>query len=292
MGSGPPVRRFDALRACVRCGPPCGRSRAATLPALALPCRGVRRSPARSRAPVGAPRGPCTHSWGYAALRRSLGGTMRDGRGSRRDPRPRAGFGYPLRGTHRPTSRRAKRRSVHGLLPSGLVPRARRELLSESLPSWRCRPARRTVRCTRERGRLQGLALGTDPNCHRSLGDRSSLPSWGSPPQSYVPIRSGTALWSRGLPSHPVSRADVPARRGLRVSRIGWIGSVRLRTAGSRGVRHLVTVAALRSPVPGAGSWLRLGRDRDSRRDPTLLAPWRSVQPPGPGRQPGAAVCR
>jgi len=230
-------------------------------PALSLPCRGIHRSSARSRAPVGTLGGPCSLSWASAALRHNLGRAMRDDRGSRRNPQPRAGFGYPLRGVHHSPSRRAKRRSVHGLLPSGLLPRARRELLSESLPSWRYRPARRTVRCTRERGRLQGLALGTDPNRRRSLGDRPSLPSWASPPQSYIPTRSGTALWSRGLPSHPVSRADVPARQGLRVSRSGWIGFVRFRTAGSLRVSHLVTVAALRSPVSGAGSSLRLAMD-------------------------------
>jgi hypothetical protein len=163
MGSGPPVRRFNARRACVRCGPPRDRSRVATLPVLSFLFRGVRPSPARSRRPVGRLVGPCSLSWASAALRHTLGPVARDDRGSRRDPRPRSGFGYPLRGAHHLPSRRAKRRSVLGLHPSGLLPRARRELLSESLPSWRCQPACRTVRCTRERGRLQGLALGTDP---------------------------------------------------------------------------------------------------------------------------------
>jgi hypothetical protein len=36
-----------------------------------------------------------------------------------------------------------------------------------------------------------------------TLADRPSRPSWGSPLQSVLPIRPGTALWSRGLPSHP-----------------------------------------------------------------------------------------
>jgi hypothetical protein len=172
-------------------------------PALSLPFKGRHPSPARSRAPVGAHGGPCSLSWASSTLRRTLGRGKRDDRGSRRDPRPRAGFGYPLRGTPPTTSRRAKRRSVLGLHPPGLVPRARRELLSESLPSWRYRPARRTVRCARGRGRLQGLALATGPYRHRSLGDRPSLPSWVLPPQRRS-NRSGTALWSRGLPSHPV----------------------------------------------------------------------------------------
>jgi hypothetical protein len=172
---------FPAMR------PSAGRSRAATLPALACSFRGDHPSPAGSRAPVGAPVGPCFLSWASSALRHTLGRVWCDDRGSRRDPRPRAGFGYPLRGAPHSTSRRAKRRSVLGLLPSGLVLRGRRELLSESLPSWRCRSARRTVWCTRGLGRLQGLALATDPYRRRSLGDRPSLPSWGSPPQSSSP---------------------------------------------------------------------------------------------------------
>jgi len=108
----------------------------------------------------------------------------------------------PARPLHRP-SRRAKRRSVHGLSPSGLPPRARRCPLSGALPSCRCQPSRRTVRCTRGRGRLQGFVLGTGSFGHRPLRAGPSMPSWGSPLQSLLPIRPGAALWSRGLPSHP-----------------------------------------------------------------------------------------
>lgn len=143
---------------------------------------------------------------GFSALRHTLGRPVHADRGSIRGPGgPCARFGYLPHDLHRPSYRRAKRRSVLGLPPTGLLPRVRRELLSESLPSWRCRPLRRTVGCTQERDRLQGLALDTGPYRHRSLGDRPSLPSWGSPPQSLLPIRPGASLWSRGLPFHPAS---------------------------------------------------------------------------------------
>lgn len=224
MGSGLPVRRFDALRDSLRCGPPrrpkpCGDPPCAFVLLQRHPPEPRRVPRARGRArrtrlPLLGFFGPTTHS-------RSV---SRDDRGSRRDPRPRAGFGYPLRGARHWTSRRAKRRSVPGLLPSGLVPRGRRELLSESLPSWRCPPARRTVRCTREPSRLQGLALATDPYRRRSLGDRPSLPSWGSPPQS-SPHPSGHCALVARPPLPPQARADVPARQGLRVLRNGWIGA-------------------------------------------------------------------
>jgi hypothetical protein len=57
-------------------------------------------------------------------------------------------------------------------------------------------------------------------------------------------------------------RADVPARRDPRVLRSRWIGVARLRAAGSLGVRHLMTVAALRSSGSGAGSWIHLAPPR------------------------------
>jgi hypothetical protein len=77
----------------------------------------------------------------------------------------------------------------------------------------------------------------------------------------------------------PIQRGDVPARPGLRASRSGWIGLVRLRTAGSPGVSHLPTVTALRSSGRGAGSWLHLARDAGCVRHRTLLAPSTPTQP-------------
>lgn len=155
----------------------------------------------------------------------------------------------------------------------------RRELLSESLPSWRCRPTRRTMKCTRETGRLQGLALATDPYCRRSLGDRPSLPSWGSPPQSHA-HRPGTALWSRGLPSHPSRRADVPARQGPKVSRNRLARHIRLRMHQlSRGCSPHDGRGA---PFAGAGDW-RMAWPRSGcaahAAVPLLFVPWRPAQP-------------
>lgn len=133
--------------------------------------------------------------------------------------------------------------------------------------------------CTRERGRLQGLALATDPYCRRSLGDRPSLPSWGFPPQSH-PIRPGTALWSRGLPSHPSRRADVPARQGLKVSRNRRGRGIRLRMPQlSRGCSPHGGRGA---PFAGAGDWL-MSSPRSGcaacTAVPLLSIPWRPAQP-------------
>jgi hypothetical protein len=274
MGSTPPVRRFNAHRACVRYGLSHGRSRARALPALSCPFRGVRRSPVRSRRPVGRLVGPHNHSWAFFALRHSLGARARDDRGSTRDPPAACGGLATSCATSPSSSRRAKRRSVHGLHPSGHSLRARRCPLSGALPSWRCRPPRRTVRCTRERGRLQGLVLGTGPfvtdPCGPAVGALLGFP----PPERSLHPSGHSALIARP-PLAPPSRADVPARRSHRVLRSGWIGVVRFRTAGSHGVRHLLTVAALRSPDPGAGSWFHLARDA------RLSPPFLRSEPPG-----------
>jgi hypothetical protein len=73
---------------------------------------------------------------GFGALRHSPGpADPHEGDESLRRRVPRAGFGYPLRDVHHRSSRRAKRRSVHGLDPSRCSPRARAVLLSESMPS-------------------------------------------------------------------------------------------------------------------------------------------------------------
>jgi len=55
-------------------------------PALSCPFRGVRRSPVRSRRPVGRLVGPHNLSWAFFALRHTLGTMARDDRGSTRDP--------------------------------------------------------------------------------------------------------------------------------------------------------------------------------------------------------------
>lgn len=203
IGFHPARTAFRRPPGSIRRNLPRSRSHARALHTLSCPFRGVRRSPARSRRPVGRHGEPCNLSWALSALRHTLGAMKRDDRGSNRGPAGRVEVWLPpARPLHRP-SRRAKRRSVHGLSPSGRSPRARWCPLSGALPSCRYRPARRTVKCTRGRDRLQGFVLGTGSFGHRPLRAGPSRPSWGSPLQSLLPIRPGTALWSRGLPSHP-----------------------------------------------------------------------------------------
>jgi hypothetical protein len=80
------------------------------------------------------------------------------------------------------------------------------------------------------------------------------------PSRAFPPCVRATAC-SRGAGPIALGRVDVPTRLDLRASRSVWIGLVRFRTAGSPGVSHLTTVAALRTPGRGAGSWIHLPRD-------------------------------
>ena len=202
MGSTPPARRFDARRAVFD-----ATSRAA---------EAVRGPSLRFRAPseasVAAPCRPADPWAGSSDDTTSPGLLLPYDTVSerRRVPTavptailgPHGGLAPPC-ATSPSSSRRAKRRSVHGLHPSGLSLRARRCLLSEALPSWRCRSPRRTVRCTQERDRLQGVALGTGPFGRRSLriGRRGPL---GVPPsRAFSPSVRAQRFGSRGLPSHP-----------------------------------------------------------------------------------------
>jgi hypothetical protein len=137
-----PVRRFDALRVG---HPP--NLHPARKPGFGPPCTFVllrRRVPAAPQRGVvhrfrrtDGDDGPAVQPLlGFGALRHSPGpADPHEGDESLRRRVPRAGFGYPLRDVHHRSSRRAKRRSVHGLDPSRYSPRARAVLLSESLPS-------------------------------------------------------------------------------------------------------------------------------------------------------------
>jgi hypothetical protein len=116
---------------------------------------------------------------GFGALRhipRPVDPLIRGG-GSLRHRVPRARFGYLLRGLHHRPSRRAKRRSVHGLRPPRRSPR------HERCPSrGPCPPdvaGRHTPRGERSGlGRLQGLVPASSPCCHRiPEGTRPSMPS-------------------------------------------------------------------------------------------------------------------
>lgn len=199
-------------------------------------------------------------------------------------PRPAAtsGVWLPPSRPSPTSSRRAKRRSVPGLPPSG------RSLRAAAAPSgvaalWAL-PAPAPHRVVRA-----GTRSPSGPCSRRGsvrsppLAGRPSGPSWGSPLQSVLPTPSWPALWVARPPLLPQARAVVTARWGSRVLRNGWSGVVRLRTAGSPGVLHLVTVAALRGPGPGVGSWIRLAADA------RLAPPSRCAVPPGarPSPWPG-----
>jgi hypothetical protein len=173
---------------------------------------------------------------------------------------PRAGFGYPLRDLHHRPYRRTWRRSVHGLLPSRLSP-----------PRGGC-PSRGPCPLdvsaavspggASSTGRLQGLVLASSPCCHRRPeGLRPSMPSWGFPLQSVLPIRPGDSLVV-ALPSlSPFRRSTSRPTWVSGHLGVGWIGLARFRATGSLGVLHLLTVAALRPSIPGAGSWFHLTPD-------------------------------
>jgi hypothetical protein len=110
---------------------PCpGRSRRSALHALACPFRDVSLQPRTAavepmiRKPSAQLRPAVLPLLGFRALRHNPGpADPHQGDGSLRHRVPRAGFGYPLRGVHHRSSRRARRRSVHGLHPSRPSPR-------------------------------------------------------------------------------------------------------------------------------------------------------------------------
>lgn len=205
-GFHPARPAFRRPSGSTRCDLPRGRSHARALLTLSCPFRGVRRSPARSRRPVGRHGGPCNLSWASAALRHTLGAMERDDRGS--NPRPSRSrlevWLPPARPLHRP-SRRAKRRSVHGLYPSGRSPRARWCPLSGALPSCRCRPSRRTVRCTRGRGRLQGFVLGTGSCSHRPLRADRRCPPGVPPSRAFSPSVRAQRFGRAASPRTPLA---------------------------------------------------------------------------------------
>ena len=202
MGPGPPPRRFDALGAS--CLPrPSAQRVAARRPSCAF--APLQRRPPQPR-PLPSARAPTRHS-GLSLLSfvcpatRSKVPAARK-RGSTRAPRPRARFGYLLRGPSPRPCRRAKRRSVHGLLPSGRSLRAAAAPLGVaallSLPAPAPHP------------RVHAGARPASGPCSRhgsvrspSLAGRPSVPSWPSPLQSVHSLRPGAALSSRGLPSYP-----------------------------------------------------------------------------------------
>jgi hypothetical protein len=181
-------------------------------------------------------------------------------------PPPRATYGVWL-----PPSRPAppilpmpKHRSVPGIRPPRRSPRRERcpsrGPCPPDVPDPRP-PLPREER-SRGRGRLQGLVPTTSP-CRRPAAarqpDRRCLP--GLRPSRAFPPSVRAIASSHDAGPLALGRDDVPTHLDHRASRIEWIGLVRFRTAGSPGVLHLPTVAALRSPFRGAGSWLRLAQE-------------------------------
>lgn len=205
IGSTRPVRRFNAHRAQLD-----ATSRAAEAtrgPSL--------RFPAPSEASVTAPHGPAGPWAGSADHATSPGLSLPFDTISVRwrvttavppaAHRPRTEVWLPpARPLHRP-SRRAKRRSVHGLSPSGLPPRARRCPLSGALPSCRYRPSRRTVRCTRGRGRLQGFVLGTGSFGHRPLRAGRRCPPGVPPSRAFSPSVRAQRFGRAASPHTPLT---------------------------------------------------------------------------------------
>jgi hypothetical protein len=205
IGSIRPVRRFDAPRAHFD-----ATSRAAEA------TRGPSvRFPAPSEAFVAAPHGPAD-PWAGASDHATSPGLRRpfDTFSERWSvttavpPAARPAVCEVWLPPARPlqlSSRRAKRRSVHGLPPSGRPPRARWYPLSGALPSCRCRPSRRTVRCTRGRGRLQGFVLGTGSFGHRPLRVGRRCPPGVPPFRAFAPSVRAQRFGRAASPRTPLA---------------------------------------------------------------------------------------
>jgi len=278
MGSVRPLRRFDALEACLQPNL-CRDPRISAGPSSALVP--LQRRPSQPR-PVPPTRGPARRT--EQPLLGFLGPTTHSRLVGVGEPRIHPRSRGRVRGLATPCA------TLTDVLPAREAPErpwastfrafppCAASLLSEELPSWRCRPARRTGGCTRERDRLQGFALGTGPFWHRPLRDGRRCPLGLSPSRAFSPTVRAQRFDRAASPPTP-AQADVPAWWGFRVLRSDWVGMVRLRTACSPGIRHLMTVAALRSSAPGAGVWLCLATG-------AWLAPpsRRSEKPPGDRR--------
>lgn len=228
MGSALPVRRSTPLGSSI-VELPVGRSLRATLHALSRPFRGrhprVGSTRPRSRGLRHAPGSELRFlSWTLSALRHGVSAVVpRHDDGSLRRRVPRARFGYLLRGVHhwalRPpapfgTARlpaRQARWSAHGLHSSRGSPRPRWVLLSESLPSCRCRqlPPRHPEVWSFSRQSPSGPCSRGESVQHRGVQGQAPVGS-GRRSRLEVPFLSRAcsrstwpALWSRSLPSHP-----------------------------------------------------------------------------------------
>lgn len=266
MGSAHPVRRFHALRGFIHRtsnaaeaapGPPCAFLPLQRHPAAAPP-RSVPRHPE-----VGATGPAMLPLLGFPALRHIPGTAVSRWSSWRIPPPPRATSEVSI-----PPSRPSP-----PILPAREAPERPWASPSKAFPSHVSgtplgAPALLTLPEVRTRG------ARTQPTAFRALLPRRVRPDTGSPegdpavdaflgfpPPERSPHPSGLSLVVAMPALTSFERGDVPTRLDLRASRSGWIGLVRFRTAGSPGVSHLTTVAALRTPGRGAGSWIHLPRD-------------------------------
>jgi hypothetical protein len=277
-GFPPGPRLFDTARD----GRPtdlegCSRSRTQALLALTCPFRDrIPAAPHRGAAsPIRRPGGRLVPVMlpllGFRALRHTLGpADPQNGSGSLHHRVPRARFGYLLRGFHHRPYRRAKRRSVHGLRPSRRSPR--REWCPSRSP---CPPDVTGDPTPRGEWHRAAAYRASFPRRVRAATEFPKEPGRRCLPGLF-PSRALTPSARAIACSHDASplalgRDDVPTHLDLRASRIGWLGLVRLRTAGSPGVLHLSTVTALRSPPRGAGSWFHLTQDAALSAAPTAI---------------------
>jgi len=203
MGSVPPLRRFNALEACVRYDL-LRDPRVMQGPFRAfVPLQ--RRSP--QPRPVPPVREPARRTeqplLGFCCpTTRSRSAGIAD-RGSTRDPTAACGVWLP---PARPAAdvlpaREAPERPWAS--PFRAFPPCAPRLLSEPLPSWRSRSPRRTGWCTRDASDFRALLSARVRSVTVPCGTAVDALVGFLPPEPSLPP-SRPALWSRGLPSYPL----------------------------------------------------------------------------------------
>jgi hypothetical protein len=299
IGSARPVRRLHAPRGFGDRDFPRDRSRGEAPLALSRPFRGClaaapQRPVVRSRRqPAGRPGGRCFLSWAFVPYDTcQTDGPARWAAVPAATRVPRPGFGYPPRDVHHRSYRRQGAGASVGFSLQGLPLDAVGAPLG--VPALLTFPRLRSPE-----GAVPAAAFRASFSRRvRAVADvrearRPSMPSWGSPLQSVLPLRPGDALVVALPPLSPLRDSTSSATRvsGSLVS--GGIGLARLRAAGSPGVSHLLTVTALRSSLRRAGSWIHLTPDgAHYARRRTILAPSNAMQSWILGPRPGAAACR
>lgn len=202
MGSVPPLRRFNALEACLRCDllrDP--RVRQGPFRAF-VPLQ--RRSP--QPRPVPPVREPARRTeqplLGFCCPTTQSESVGVADRGSTRDPMAACGVWLPPARPVPTSYRRAKRRSIHGLPPSGPSPRARcgssRSRCPPGVTGRRAAPGGARGDAADFRALLSARVRSVTVPCGTAV---DALLGFIPPEPSLPPSRP--ALWSRGLPSYP-----------------------------------------------------------------------------------------